>query len=117
MSNIIVLFEATIKEGKLKDYIDKAASLKEQLLTFDGFISSERFESLNTDRKILSKSQWRDEISVKKWRNLTEHRLYQQQGRENYFENYKITVVSPLRTYTMDLRKEAPLDSNNFFNI
>lgn len=117
MSKVIVLFEATIKEGKLKDYMDKAASLKNFLSSFDGFISSERFQSLSTDRRILSKSQWMDEASVEKWRNLIEHRACQQYGRENDFENYKITVVSPIRTYTMTSRNEAPSDSNKFFNI
>lgn len=33
----------------------------------------------------------------------------------NDFVDYKITVVTPVRTYTMTDRQNAPADSNNFF--
>ncbi len=117
MANVIVLFEVTIKEGKTDDYLKMAAALKEELARADGFIASERFESLSTKGKLLSKSEWKDEESVKKWRNMEKHRMCQQKGRECDFSEYKITVVTPLRCYTMSMREEAPTDSNQFFNL
>jgi len=39
MTNVIVLFEVTIKEGRMDDYLNMAASLKEELAKADGFIS------------------------------------------------------------------------------
>ena len=36
-------------------------------------------------------------------------------GRMNDFADYKITVVTPVRTYTMTDRAEAPADSNKYF--
>ena len=59
MANVIVLFEVTIKEGRMDDYLNMAASLKEELAKADGFIGSERFESLSTKGKLLSKSEWK----------------------------------------------------------
>lgn len=117
MANVIVLFEVTIKEGKVDDYLKMAASLKEELEKADGFIASERFESLSTKGKLLSKSEWKDEESVMKWRNMEKHRICQQQGRECDFSAYKITVVTPLRCYSMSMREEAPVDSNLFFHL
>lgn len=35
MSNVIVLFEVTIKDGKLEDYLRQAASLKNIVKTLE----------------------------------------------------------------------------------
>lgn len=115
MENVIVLFEVTIKDGKNADYLAKAAELKESLQKAEGFIYSERFSSLSVNGKLLSKSEWADEQSVEKWRNNVAHRLCQKHGRENDFVDYKITVVTPVRCYTMTQRSNAPQDSNQYF--
>lgn len=62
-------------------------------------------------------SVWENEESVKEWRNLAEHRMSQSQGRMEDFVDYKITVVTPIRTYTMDNRENAPKDSNEYFAV
>ena len=114
---IIVLFEVTIKEGHQEEYLKMAGHLKEELTKNEGFISSERFCSLATSNKLLSKSVWKDEESIASWRNVMQHRLYQKEGRDNMFEDYQITVVTPVRTYTMNSREEAPQDSNQYMEI
>ena len=117
MENVIVLFEVTVKEGKMRVYLRIAASLKESLGKAKGFIRSERFSSLATDGKLLSMSVWENEESVAKWRNLAAHRTAQKNGRVNDFLDYKITVVTPVRTYTMNDRENAPTDSNTYFEV
>lgn len=117
MANVIVLFEVTVKNGKMDDYLRMAASLKESLGKAKGFIRSERFSSLSTDGKLLSMSVWENEESVAEWRNLAAHRTAQKTGRTNDFADYKITVVTPVRTYTMTGREEAPADSNTYFEV
>ena len=117
MENIIVLFEVTLKAGKMENYLKTAAILKEELSKAEGFICAERFSSLAVENKILSKSEWRDEECVTKWRNLLEHRITQKQGRMNDCIDYKVTVVNSARCYTMSLREEAPKDSNQYFNV
>lgn len=85
MENIIVLFEVTLKPGKMEDYLSQAAALK-----------------------IFP--------SVAKEENLSDRiRMSQKHGRAEDFEDYKITVVSPVRSYTMENREEAPADSNSFW--
>ncbi len=117
MNNIIVLFEVTVKNGKMDDYLKMAGSLKESLASAEGFIRSERFSSLATEGKLLSMSVWENEESVSNWRNLTAHRMAQKHGRMNDFADYKITVVTPVRTYTMTDRTEAPADSNKYWEV
>lgn len=117
MANVIVLFEVTVKDGKMDDYLRMAASLKESLGKAKGFIRSERFSSLATDGKLLSMSVWESEESVSQWRNLVAHRTAQKHGRIHDFVDYKITVVTPVRTYTMIKREEAPADSNTYFEV
>ena len=115
MSKVIVLFEVTLKEGKNEDYLKMAASLSDSLSRAEGFIYSKRFSSLATKGKLLSMSVWENEESIEKWRNQAQHRMCQKQGRDNDFADYKITVVTPIRNYTMTDRTQAPADSNKYF--
>ena len=106
-----------VKSTKMNDYLKMAASLKDSIANAEGFIRSERFSSLSAEGKLLSLSVWKDEESVEKWRNLAAHRMCQKHGRLHDFEDYKLTVVTPLRTYTMTERQNAPADSNHFFEV
>lgn len=117
MSNVIVLFEVTVKDGKMEDYLARAGKLKELLQDTPGFIRAERFSSLVTEGKLLSMSVWENEESISKWRNLMEHRQSQKAGRTEDFTDYSITVVTPVRSYTMNARKDAPTDSNQYFGM
>jgi heme-degrading monooxygenase HmoA len=112
---VIVLFEITMKEGMAADYLQKAAELKNELEKADGFLGAERFKSIANPNKLLSKSMWKDEESIKAWRNNMAHRMAQKHGRQNDFEAFTLTVVTPTRCYTMTDRDEAPADSNEFF--
>lgn len=60
---------------------------------------------------------WENEESVEEWRNFEEHRLSQKVGRDCDFVDYKITVVNPCRLYSMNDRKDAPIDSNSYFEV
>jgi len=63
---IAVLFEVYPKAGCEGEYLDVAATLRPLVETVDGFISVERFRSVNPEGKILSLSFWRDEDAVVK---------------------------------------------------
>ena len=107
---IAVIFEVWITPERQQDYLSIAARLKPELERMDGFISIERFQSLSEGGKILSLSFWRDEASVKAWRNHADHRKAQAAGRESIFRDYRLRIVSVLRDYGMDDRAEAPKD-------
>jgi heme-degrading monooxygenase HmoA len=109
---IAVIFEVWPADAeRRKQYLDIAASLREDLSRIDGFISIERFQSLVEPDKLLSLSFWRDEEAVRAWRNLPSHRIAQTKGRNGVFEDYRLRVASVVRDYGLDERREAPDDS------
>ncbi len=107
----VVIFELTAKAGYQQTYLDTAAELLPILQNIDGFISIERFESLVEPGKILSLSFWRDEAAVKNWRNVPTHRAAQRAGRQELFENYRLSVAKVDRQYGLNDRAAAPEDS------
>lgn len=108
---IAVIFEVWPAEGRRRDYLDIAASLKPRLAEIDGFISVERFESLAEPGKLLSLSFWRDEAAVHAWRNVEAHRTAQAAGRGGIFRDYRLRIAGVIRDYGMTERAEAPSDS------
>ncbi len=110
---IAVIFEVTIADGKKQEYLDLAGRLKPLLGEVDGFISIERFSSHINKNKILSLSFWRDEESVKSWRNKEKHRLAQIEGRNGIFNDYRLRVAKVSRDYGMNKREEVPVDSKS----
>lgn len=108
---IVVIFEVWPLQGKVNEYFELANSLRDDLKRIDGFISIERFESVTTPGKFVSLSFWRDEESVRAWRNLEGHRTVQAKGRDGMFTNYRIRVAAVARDYGLSERAEAPMDS------
>ena len=108
---IAVIFEFTPAEGRFPDYKALAEALADDVRRIDGFISVERFESITNKGKFVSLQFWRDEESVRKWRNLQKHREAQKQGRARIFKSYRLRIASVVRDYTMDERAQAPRDS------
>ena len=111
---IAVIFEVWPADGRKAHYMDHAARLREALHVMDGFISVERFQSLNDPDKLLSLSFWRDEAAVASWRNQTDHRQIQMVGRGGIFRDYRLRIAAVVRDYGMTERREqAPADSNS----
>lgn len=105
---IAVIFEVELAEGGRDGYLGWAERLGRELATADGFLSIERFVSLNRPDKMLSLSFWRDEEAVAAWRRLEPHRAAQRQGREALFADYRLRVAAVLRDYGMDEREQVP---------
>lgn len=108
---IAVIFEVIIKNKKQEEYFEIAENLKPKLSKIRGFISIERFQSISNSEKIVSLSFWKDEESVKEWRNLETHRVAQQKGRNSVFDNYRLRIAGVIRDYGMTDREQAPDDS------
>lgn len=108
---IAVIFEFTPAPGRFAEYMDLVGELKPELDKAEGFISLERFESITTPGKFVSLQFWRDEESVRRWRNLQLHREAQKKGRGGIFASYRLRIAGVLRDYAMDRRGEAPRDS------
>lgn len=111
---IAVIFEVTpTAEGK-SEYFKMGAALKEELQKMPGFISVERFASMNNEGKFLSLSFWESEEAAAGWRNQTNHRISQKKGHDALFDHYRISVGEIVREYTDKNRRQAPADSNAY---
>jgi len=110
---IAVIFEVIPNDGQKDEYFRIAEALRPTLEKMDGFISIERFQSLKDTGKILSLSFWRDEESIRQWRNVEMHRQAQGQGRRSVFSDYRLRVAHVVRDYGMNDRTQAPADSKN----
>lgn len=103
-----VIFEVEVKEWAKDKYLDIAAQLREQLCKVEGFVSIERFQSLANEDKMLSLSFWEDEQAINNWRNNFDHQHAQEQGRDELFLDYKISVAKIERSYSLTDREQAP---------
>ncbi|MEO8404455.1 MAG: antibiotic biosynthesis monooxygenase [Chitinophagaceae bacterium] len=112
---IAVIFEVIPHPDHRNEYFSIAAELKPILEKMEGFISIERFQSLNDQDKVLSLSFWKDEESIRHWRTLEMHRMAQAKGRETIFKDYHLRIAAVVRDYGMFDRKEAPVDSRNIY--
>jgi len=108
---IAVIFEFTPKQGKFDEYLRLVDTLRDDLARAEGFVSLERFESITNKGKFVSLQFWKDEESVRKWRNLEKHREAQKQGRKSIFASYRLRIASVVRDYEMDKRAQVPEDS------
>jgi heme-degrading monooxygenase HmoA len=116
-NKVVVIFEVKPKKDGMGDYLEHAANLRTELSKMEGFVSAERFSSLNEEGKLLSLSVWENEEAAERWRNHIAHRKSQKAGHDSLFEKYHITVTSVIREYTDNDRTEAPQDSNEYLNI
>ncbi|MEE9322319.1 MAG: antibiotic biosynthesis monooxygenase [Granulosicoccus sp.] len=108
---IAVIFEVVLADGCRDRYLEIAAELRPLLDSIDGFISVERFQSLNNPDWLLSLSFFTDEKAVKQWRAMAAHRAAQSEGRGSVFADYRLRVAHVVRGYGKGDRVEAPDDS------
>lgn len=111
---ITVVSEIFVNEENKEEYLKIAAELKPLLTDFEGFISIERFASLQDPNKLLSLSVWENEEALAKWRNNIIHRRAQSAALDRIYTDFRIRVGNVVRDYSLTDRKEAPADSNEF---
>ena len=95
----IVVFEFTLNEGVRDRYFELAAKMREEIENQPGFISIERFESLNDKSKVVSISTWESDDAIKDWKKNLEHRQAQREGKENIFASFRLRVAEVIRDY------------------
>ena len=96
-----VIFEVEMNPGKSEEYFELAGKLRAELETLDGFISVERFQSVNDDNRYVSLSFWRDEEAVRAWKGDADHRAAQERGKRDIFADFRIRVAEVVRDYRL----------------
>jgi len=78
-------------------YGEMAKRMVELVENQDGFLG---YESLRDENGFgITVSYWRDEESIKKWKNNLEHKEAQQKGKEVWYKKYKIRIATVEKEY------------------
>ena len=99
---IMVVFEFTVKPGQEQAYFAFADELQPILGKIDGFLGVERYQIPFDRNKFVSISTWRDEEAIRLWREQSEHKSTQKEGREILFAGYRIRVAQVVRDYCLE---------------
>ena len=98
----IVVFEFMLKDNVRDRYFELAAQMREQVEQQPGFISIERFESLNDPAKVVSISSWESDEAIKAWKKNLQHREAQNEGKDSIFASFRLRVAEVIRDYSFD---------------
>ena len=91
-----VVFTSTQGED-LKGYAEMAARMEQLAAEQPGYLG---FEAAR-DGLGIAISYWRDEESIRAWKDNVEHQLAQRLGREKWYSGYKTRVCRVERDYDM----------------
>jgi heme-degrading monooxygenase HmoA len=69
-------------------YALDAAAMERLAQAQPGFLSFKSY--LAEDGEVVALSEWADEAVARAWRQVAEHRLVQQHGREAYYQDYTL---------------------------
>ena len=92
---IVVLFRSRLTGEAGEDYQQMAAEMYSTAHEIPGFIDFKSYKAEDGER--ISVVWWKDEETLKLWREHPRHRLAQQQGRAKWYESYKIEVAEVVR--------------------
>lgn len=92
----IVIFRARIRSFDA-EYSRLAERMRALALEEFGCLE---FHAVTEGRDEIAISYWRDEESIRAWKEHPEHVLAQQAGRERWYESYSVQVAEIQRQYS-----------------
>lgn len=93
---LVILFRSKLTSDAGQDYSDMNAELESLVRQQPGFIDVKSFKAEDGER--LTVVWWKDQESLRQWRNLPRHRVAQETGRQKWYEYYKMEVATVERT-------------------
>ena len=101
----IALLEVEPEEGA---QIDLAALTEVEMEGLDGFLGSDRFDSIYVQGKVLSRSSWRDETAARAWQARVLEHVAGRALAAGPTVRTRLRVVAIERDYGMFERAQAP---------
>jgi heme-degrading monooxygenase HmoA len=93
---LLIAFRSKLTPQAGEDYAQMDAALEKRVKDNPGFIDVKSYVAEDGER--LTLVWWRDEESLKAWRELPAHRAAQETGRDKWYEFYKIDVANVIRS-------------------
>ncbi|OZG75044.1 hypothetical protein BTA51_01185 [Hahella sp. CCB-MM4] len=95
-----VIFSNRLKASAYDDgYEATAARMVELAQQQPGFLG---VESARDQSMGITISYWKDEASIKAWRNEAEHTVAREMGRTKFYQNYHLRVARVEREYEFE---------------
>ena len=95
---IIVVFRSRLKTGIDESELTSLGKQMYELAShMPGFISYKEFAA--ADGEGVAIVEFESNETLEAWRNHPEHRKAQERGRQEFFDDYRIVVCSPIRDY------------------
>jgi heme-degrading monooxygenase HmoA len=101
---LIILFRSKLTGQAGDDYQAMNDEMQALVPQNPGFIDVKSFKAEDGER--LTVVWWRDEESLREWRQQVRHRIAQKTGREKWYEYYNMEVASVIRESAFQ-RQEA----------
>ena len=100
---IIVLFRSKLTGQAGDDYKAMAAEMLARARTMPGFVDFKSFQAEDGER--LSVIHWESEETLRAWSDDLRHAVAQRQGRQSWYEYFRVEVAEVTRSYGFDRPK------------
>lgn len=104
---IVILFRSKLTSAAGQDYSSTNDDLEQYVKTMPGFVAAKSFKAEDGER--LTLVWWQDKESLEQWRKDARHMAAQVQGRQKWYEYYKIEVAEVYRSSQFD-RPQGPAE-------
>lgn len=98
---LVILFRSKLTEQAGADYAAMDAELGSLVKENPGFIRAKSYQAPDGER--MTVVWWRDEESLREWRNLARHREAQSTGRQRWYRYYEMEVATVTRSTSFEL--------------
>ena len=89
---LVILFRSKLTDQAGEDYQAMNAEMESLVRQNPGFIDVKSFKAEDGER--LTVVWWRDEESLREWRQQVRHRFAQETGRQKWYRYYKMEVAT-----------------------
>jgi len=93
---VVILFRSRLTSLAGQDYQDLDAELEQLVHRQDGYVGHRSYRAEDGER--LTVVWFRDQESLRKWKNVPRHLEAQRRGRERWYEFYEMEVAEVIRT-------------------
>jgi len=97
---VVVLFRSVLTDAAGADYAAMASELLARAKTLPGFIDFTTFTG--SDGEHLSVIHWESLETLRAWSDDLRHVVAQQQGREKWYQSFRVEIAEVQRSYGFD---------------
>jgi heme-degrading monooxygenase HmoA len=95
---LVVIFRSRLRDDAGPDYGPLSDRMVELAKSMPGFISFRHYKADDGER--VSIVEFEDEQTMAAWRTNAEHLVAQKRGREEFYEEFHLQVLTPVRAYS-----------------